>query len=285
MDLPPRKQHLMENDEKKISRQEAAEIAVDAVMDEELQQNPPGGIWELDSTAYNVIQRLKQKDQEQFEAAQAFSFLGDVRAKIQRRLQQRVKAEARADARQGVLALPGFNLVSPWVKLEDRIVPLNKVTVKQHRDSVKDRETRIKRMEYPRWSEDRMKNEKAALVQERKLDRKVAPLTAGDPEMEMGRAMQLFDQFTGEDGSRAGADGEDGHREAVGSEKPLHAESITWSMQEKPAFCARTATVSPGAVNDGSGSETETPRHVRRGVRGDADRAAQGRVHSGGPRR
>lgn len=186
----------MEQNAKVISRQEAAKLALYAAIDEDLQRNPPGGIWETGHCAFSLIQKLKDKDLNHWEEIQAHMVMDVVTSMYERRLQTRlrkqVKAEARADARQGLLALPGFNLVSPWVKLDSGIAPLNKVTTKQHRESVEERAARIKASSYPRWSEDRMKREKAALAQERKLDRKIAPLTAGAPDMEMGRAMELF---------------------------------------------------------------------------------------------
>jgi hypothetical protein len=182
-----------ESGKRAMGRQEIAKAALLAAIDKTLLQNLKAGACDVANCAYNVMATLASEDAHQWTAIREHIALEAITAIVHRRLVREIKAEARADARQGVLALPGFELVSPWVKVEKGIAPLNKVTLEQHRDSVKDRAARIKQNEYPRWSEERTKREKAALAQERKLDRKVTPLTAGDKEMEMGLAMAMYE--------------------------------------------------------------------------------------------
>ena len=176
--------------EGKMGRQEAAKEALVAAIDEELQQNPPGEAYDPAYSTFGIMQRLAQVDR--WPAIREQLVFEAINGMVQRRLDRNIKAEAKVDARQGLLALPGFERVSPWVKIEGIVVPLKKVTLEQHRGAVKDRAKLIKRQAYPRWSDDRMKREKEILAQERKLDRKVAPLTAGDKQMELGPVMELY---------------------------------------------------------------------------------------------
>ena len=176
----------------KLGRQEAAELALFEAIDQELEKNPPEGTYDASACAYNVMDTLAREDAKRWPSLEWHAAFRHIIAMVQRRLLREIKQEARADARQGLLALPGFELVSPWVRIEDRVVPLKKATVEQHRESVKERARRIRKMEYPRWSEERMAREKAALAQERKLDRGVMPLTGGNLEMGMESAMELF---------------------------------------------------------------------------------------------
>ena len=181
-----------ERGERKLSRQEVAKVALFAAIDKALLEHPPGGIWDTGNCAYTVIQVLKQEDPKHWVSIQAHLALEAITSLVQRRLTREIKSEAKTDARQGVLALPGFELVKPWVKIEGGVAPISTVTPKQHKESVKDRAKHIKNMAYPRWSEERMKREKASIAQERKLDRQVLPMTAGAPEMDMGTAMELY---------------------------------------------------------------------------------------------
>jgi hypothetical protein len=143
--------------------------------------------------ACSVMQGLALEDPDRWASIRDALILEFLTSAAHRRMTHEIKVEARADARQGVLALPEFNLVSPWVKVEDgSIVPLPKASIEQHQHSVKDKARKIKEMAYPRWSEGRMKAEKTALAQERNLDRKVIVATAGDKKAGMGPAMELF---------------------------------------------------------------------------------------------
>jgi hypothetical protein len=177
-----------------LGRQEALQAALDSAIAEELARNPPAGTYDPALCASSVIKDLTEKDPKQWASIQALINLQFITDRAQRQLRRNIKAEAKSDARQGILALPEFHLVSPWVKVEGVVTPLKQVTVEQHRESVKERASRIKTMAYPRWSKERTAQEKAALKQERSLDRKVAPLTAGDGEMAMGQGMELLQE-------------------------------------------------------------------------------------------
>lgn len=166
-----------------MGREEAALAAIDAVIANELQKNPPRGVYDPANCTFNVVQEFALEDPLH---CQAFGFFQFIKGRVTRQLEQNIKASAKSDARDGVLARKEYALVKPWMKVEGVTTPIRKITLEQGRESVADHAARIKRAGYSRWSEEHVKREKAALAQERKLIRKVAPFMAGDEQMEFG---------------------------------------------------------------------------------------------------
>jgi hypothetical protein len=171
----------------RLGRQEAVIVAVDAAIDEDIKQNPSAG---SDVGTFNVVTALTEKDAQQWTTMLGligFLFIND---RYRRKMNRSIKSEAKSEAKQGILAFPEYKLAPAWIKVGDTVKPLPEATLQESRESEAEHKARIKKMLYPRYSEEFVKREKAAWRQHHNLNEKVAPLTAGDEEAKMGPAME-----------------------------------------------------------------------------------------------
>lgn len=106
--------------------------------------------------------------------------------------QRLISHEARAtDTRQGWLAMPEYQRVPQWIEVAEGFLDVNEATLAEYREAEAQLRERIRSYTYPRRSEQKLKRDKETLAQMRKMDRNVAPLMAGAPEMKMGPAIQM----------------------------------------------------------------------------------------------
>jgi len=120
--------------------------------------------------------------------------LGIVTVAAQRRITRTI---ASSDPRQGWLALPEYEHVPQLIEVGGGFMDVNEVTLEQYRESEAQLRLRIRSYGYPRRSEEKLKRDRQALAQMRRLERSVAPLMAGDPLMKMRDAIAAFEQLGG----------------------------------------------------------------------------------------
>lgn len=107
----------------------------------------------------------------------------------QRRLARAVRLP---DDRQGLLAFPEYSRIPQLIEVEGGVVDINESTLEQYRESTQALASRIKSYDYPRRSNEKLKRDKEELAQRRRLDKNVAPLMAGNPEMKVGAAIKML---------------------------------------------------------------------------------------------
>ena len=112
-------------------------------------------------------------------------------ATLERQLQRQVE-QPDPDPRQGWLALPEYQHVPQLIEAEAGFVDVNEATLEQYRESETKLAARIHSYDYPRRAPKSLKRDKQALAQMRKVDKRVSPLMAGNPEMKMGRAIEIY---------------------------------------------------------------------------------------------
>ncbi|HYP08411.1 MAG TPA: hypothetical protein VER03_19410 [Bryobacteraceae bacterium] len=98
---------------------------------------------------------------------------------------------ARTDARQQALPLEGFEHVPQFIELDGAWVNLRSATLEQYRRYRTSFEAKLSSYNYARRSEARMKRDKETLREMLRLDRKLAPYFAGNPDMTIGQATEL----------------------------------------------------------------------------------------------
>jgi len=136
-----------------------------------------GGIITADGCASSLIDTLQPGQWREMA-------LHSIASTVHRRFQRLVD---KTDERQGWL--PG---VPQFIKVTDGVLANDDATLEQYRESEAELAARIKSYDYPRRSPEKLKRDKRTLAAMRKQDRRFAPFMAGEPEMRMGRARELY---------------------------------------------------------------------------------------------
>jgi hypothetical protein len=155
-----------------------------AAIDETIGRMRAGGVLDAAGCAGSVIEDLALEDPAWWAVIRDQLVLATITATIQRRLQRLLE---KSDERQGWL--PG---VPQFIKIADGVVDKDDATLSQYREAEAELEARIKSYNYPRRSPEKLKRDKHKLAAMRKEDRRVTPFMAGDPEMKMGPAIELY---------------------------------------------------------------------------------------------
>lgn len=112
----------------------------------------------------------------------------------QRHITRRIR---RTDPRQGWLALPEYERIPQLLEIEGEFLDVNEATLEQYRESAEQLAARIRSYKFPRRAEKKLKRDKETLKQMRTLDRQVAPLMAGDPQMRLRDGIAAFERLGG----------------------------------------------------------------------------------------
>lgn len=180
-----------ENGKRAMSREEIALAFLNAAIKNDLEEHPPDALSDASASFYVLAQELAMAEPE-WPSHQAHLIFQLGTGLYQQQADQIVKKKAEEN-RPKLLARKGYERVNATVKVEGRPVEIGKATAEQKRKSTKDLEALVKTYGRPRVSPEKLKEHKATLAQNRKFDRKVIPLTAGDKQMELGFAMEAFE--------------------------------------------------------------------------------------------
>src|ERR1039458_8530040 len=172
---------------------ESAKILVQAI-EQAWQRRPAAAVFNSMDMASSVMRGIALADAEQAATIRDQLALESIAGTIERRI---VRALEKSDSRQGWLALPEFQHVPHFIKVEGGLLDINEATLEQYRETKEEIRARIKAYAYPRRSAENLKRDKQTLAEMSKRDRQVAPLMAGDPEMKMREGVHAFEGLGG----------------------------------------------------------------------------------------
>jgi hypothetical protein len=142
-----------------------------------------------EEVARDLIAGLAAAEEEKLNALRDRVFLYFTETSVRRSMR---RAISRTDPRQAWLALPEYEHIPQFIKLEDGLlVRVTDASLKQFRESETELRNRIKSYDYPRRSKEKLKRDKQVLREMRNADRNAAGYFVGDEAMKMGRAMEL----------------------------------------------------------------------------------------------
>jgi hypothetical protein len=141
---------------------------------------------------FAAAQILAQEDPAEWAAiclAAGFDLIARAEARV-----VNARAPLAPDTRQGLLTFPEYREVPEVIEVGGALQELGESTLAQYRESTEVLRARVKSYTYPRVSSATMTQAKKELAQRDKLDSRISPLMAGDPEMKMREGFAAFER-------------------------------------------------------------------------------------------